>query len=220
MAAKKKKRSISTALRNYTHPAYGPYVAALGQLALSWNGLHESLSAIFAALLWHEAPGRADALWNSSNLDRPKREMLKAAVVTCPQDDLRRWPTLKDDLLWVMHQTDVLEDARNTAIHSPLFCQITLTPPDGLTVVVTPGVHRQNPRALRLAKKDLLTEFRWCRDSCMTLSHYVGGIMAVVVWYREYGDNPIILPWPKRPSLPNRGQKKTRRTQQYRIHLE
>ena len=93
---------------------------------------------------------------------------------------------------------------RNTAIHSPLLAQsdgnVTVL---GMSIPVrsvAPNLWLQNPRAMKLAQKDLLTEFRWCRDAALLLRDYALSL--------DYATMPEDYPWPERPSLPNRGQKK------------
>jgi hypothetical protein len=158
---------------------------------------------------------RTQAIWNSANFDRPKREMLKGAIKTCDSDDLQRWPSLESDLLWALHQIDSLEDARNTALHSPL---LSFVSKQFNGSIVIPNLIHRNPRALRLTEKDLLTEFRWCRDSCMVLRRYLDDALLTIAKHR--GAEKLETPWPKRPSLPNRGQRKIRQTRPRRARPE
>jgi len=214
MAATRKKLRLP---RRFTSHMFQPYVIAIGQLSLSWNSLHEALATLFMIALWDESMERAHGIWNSSNFDRPKREMLKGVIKAATEDEITRWPRLVEDVLWLLHQVDVLEDARNDAIHSPFLSFFLEDGTDKKHVqAVIPSLIHQNPRAIKLAKKDLLTEFRWCRDSCITLRDYayrMSGAMS-----EHYAPGVVHAPWPNRPSLPNRGQKKTRPIRQRQAH--
>jgi hypothetical protein len=112
------------------------------------------------------------------------------------------YPRLKGDLLWLLKQIDALEDARNTAIHSPLLAASDAWHIIGHTQPVAPNLWLKNSRAKRLEQKDLLTEFRWCRDAALILRDYALSL--------DYATMPDDFPWPDRPALPNRGQRKRR----------
>ena len=188
----------------FTDKIFEPYVMAIGQLALAWNDLHEKLGWLFATFL---TPGElAPLLWNAPQFDRQKRALLEAATNAMPPLTQSDYPRLKEDILWLLKQVNSLEDARNTAIHSPLLAQ---SDRDVLVFGVTisirsvaPNLWLQNSRAMKLAQKDLLTEFRWCRDAALLLRDYALSL--------DYATMPEDYPWPDRPSLPNRGQKKAR----------
>lgn len=60
------------------------------------------------------------SVWQSAHYDRPKRHMLKAAILNQTEDFETRFPLLKDDLLYIIGQADTVEEARNNAIHAPL----------------------------------------------------------------------------------------------------
>jgi len=193
----------------FTEKIFKPYVSAIGELALAWNDLHEKLGILF---IGHFSPHRlASALWNSQQFDRPRRSMLKVVIENLPELTQSDYPRLRDDVLWLLGEVDKLEDARNTAIHSPLLLKVddsrlavgNITVNLGVPSVV-PNLWLKNSRAMKLEQKDLLTEFRWCRDASMVLRDY-----ALML---EYATMPEECPWPDRPSLPNRGQKRTRRS--------
>lgn len=197
-----------------TAPIYKPYVVAIGQLALAWNQLHEALALLFIELLANGHAYPATDMWNAAAFDRQKRLLLKSLLRTV---DLK-YPAklqMKADLEWTLVEIDKVEDARNDAVHSPL----TVTPEgkvlgmltaDGKQVrvpvtinKVVPSAAFDNRRALKLLNKDLLSEFRWCRDMSLTLTEYVGDV------YQSVAANPSeSAAWPARPSLPNRNSKK------------
>jgi hypothetical protein len=181
----------------FAGPKYKPYALAIGQLALAWNALHEDLALLFIELLANGRAYPATDLWNSAAFDRPKRAMLRSLVKTghSKHDEFLK---LGPDLNWLLDQVDRVEDVRNDAIHSALvFYRDDDRSPQstGLAGRVTPSVAFGNPRAAKLAKRDLLTEFRWCRDASVVLSAFAGSLYEAVAARGE---------WPNRPSLPNR----------------
>jgi hypothetical protein len=191
----------------FTARIFKPYVIAIGELALAWNDLHETLGMLF---LGHfSAEQSAAALWNSQNFDRQRRALLKAVAQNMSEKIGADYPRLRGDILWLLTEIDKLEDARNTVVHSPLLTQETETTIVlGLAIPkssVLPNLRLGNTRATKLEKKDLLTEFRWCRDAALVLRDYA----LTLEWATMVDETP----WPDRPSLPNRGQKRTRRDQ-------
>jgi hypothetical protein len=103
---------------------------------------------------------------------------------------------LVEDVGWICSRADVVEDARNDALHSPLWAYER--GPFG--IVVMPIVGFGHVRARKLFEKNLLVEFRWCRDAAVALSIYARAI-------NESLSDPM-RPWPDRPSWPNRGRTK------------
>jgi len=191
---------------------YMPYAITIGQLTLAWNALHETLAMLFFVAIANGRTRSALEIWNSAVYDRPKRAMLKAAVADNVLSDSQ--PQFASDVLWLCGEADKLEDSRNSAIHSPL---IFHSPSNALSVQrgtagkVLPLVAFGNPRAMKLHKKDLLTEFRWCRDAAVTLNDFAKSLFFAV------GSD---APWPRRPSLPNRGQRKIRQVAQRPARLK
>jgi hypothetical protein len=203
----------------FTERELRPYVTAIGQLSLAWNALHEQLAAIFRLLLDRQITkideyGMEDGgderpikLWTSSKFDRPKRDMLKAAVSTITEEERSAFPKLVEDVTWILQRADSLEDARNDAVHSPLLLlgSNKATREVFGSAFVIPDLLHGNPRGIKLAQKDLLLEFRWCRDAALILRDFayrISGSLSLGV---------VVFPWPERPSLPNRGEKSKRR---------
>ena len=155
---------------------------------------------------------RLAGIWSSSLYDRPKRSMLEALLSPLVVDDFIAFPDFLEDIKWILSETDKIEEIRNNAVHAPL--KMDLRP--GVTVdhflhgkafVVAPNVEMKNIRELRLLQKHpgqitLLKEVRWARDASALLRDFTQRI----VWALTDDEHP----WPRRPSLPNRGQKKTR----------
>jgi hypothetical protein len=190
----------------------------------AWNALHEQLAAIFYKLLDRQVTrldeygmeGDGDErpikLWTSSKFDRPKREMLKAVIDTLSDEEQAAFPKLAEEVTWILQRADSLEDARNDAVHSPLLLLGSTKVTQAIFGdMVIPDLMHGNPRSMKLARKDLLIEFRWCRDTSLVLRDFASqtsGSLALGV---------AVFPWPDRPSLPNRGLKKTPRSAQSRL---
>jgi hypothetical protein len=146
------------------------------------------------------------AIWNAASFDRPKRALLKAALITATADEQAKYPKMVSDISWILDRTNDLEDLRNDGVHAPLVVlgdtRNAASPSRflGLTgAFVMPALALRNIRANKLHKKDLLKEFRYCRDATLVLRDFVVRIDTAL---SRSG------PWPNRPSLPNRGQKK------------
>jgi hypothetical protein len=174
----------------FTEKTWRPYVLVIGQLALAWNAFHESLAGIFYLLLSRQSELHEDededrdqrpiALWASANFGRAKRQMLKAVVETERDEITKAFPGLKDDLLWILAQADKLEDSRNNSVHYPLIDA-------GFSLIpgwVIPNLLYGNERAKRLVPKegqpipkDILAEFRWCRDAALVLRDFTEAII-------------------------------------------
>ena len=192
--------------QRYTSPEFKPYVTALGQLALAWNDLQESLKALFWTLM-NPRPQAGDSVthtplwvWSSIKSDRSQREMLKAAI-NHPQTQWDR-NEIKDDVNWLIEKANSLEDSRNDAIHSPLFSvDKSLYGTWPRSEKVAPAWRLFNPRAAKLSQRtSLLGEFRYCRDTAITLAEYALHIDSALI-------NPTRRAWPNRPSLPTRPPK-------------
>jgi hypothetical protein len=190
--------------QRYTTPAFRPYVTALGQVALAWNDLQDSFAGLFWTTMLSQRPQAGDMfdytalhVWHSIRSDRSQRTMLQAAVNNSSIDWQR--PTLKGDVKWMLKTADKIEDARNDAIHSPLFAVdhslygMTSTSNEP----IAPAWWLFNPRAAKLSQRqNLLHEFRYCRDAAIVLSDYVRGIDHALINAQR--------PWPDRPRLPTR----------------
>ena len=63
----------------FTSKSFRAYAAAIGQVALTWNDLHETLGMLFMEVAF-EGSLKAEDAWQSLIVDRAKREMLKAVL--------------------------------------------------------------------------------------------------------------------------------------------
>jgi hypothetical protein len=150
-----------------THRVFRPYALALGQLALAWNDLHLALEMLFCTAMGGGFINPVLAIWNALKSDRSQREILLAAVKSTP---INGGPAkLAEEIEWICRRVDVLEDARNDALHSPLWG----SPRGPGLPVVSPVVGLGHARASKLLGKNLLDEFRWCRQSSTLLRDYV-----------------------------------------------
>ena len=197
--------------QRYTAPEFKPYVAALGQLALAWNDLQESLKGIFWTLSMDGPPQEGDFanyaplhVWAALPSDRQQRDILKALVDNIPPYWGR--PKLVEDVNWLLGEARALEQARNDCIHSPLFAVdyslYGLPGPEK----IAPAYWLLNTRAAGLQKRSeilgLLGEFRHTRDRAIVLSDYAQEINLVIARPQR--------PWPRRPAMPTRQAKKGR----------
>jgi hypothetical protein len=187
----------------FTEPEFRPYVTAIGQAALAWNDLHERLALLFCSIMGGGWIDRPMGVWFSSQFDRPRRAMLRSAAETATGDEIGRHPTLVDDLVWVITQTDKLEDERNNMVHAPLYRVRPARYMFGLSGVM-PNTMLGNTRAKRLDKSDILFEFRRIRDTALVLRDFASAMDVALTRER--------VPWPERPSLPARAPETKSRT--------
>jgi hypothetical protein len=181
-----------------------PYVAQLGLLVFAWNKLQDNLAALFWFITGIPNGIIPFAIWNTIESDRTQRKMLeaatKAAVSALNAKEELKNTRVKDDILWLIHQTDSLADQRNDAIHSPYWFVIG---PGPMTMV--PNDFQSHPRAkklkMKLEHKTLLEEFKWCNESADALATFAKRL-TMSLRNQE-------IAWPDRPKLPNRGQKKS-----------
>ena len=176
-----------------TNRVFTPYAIALGQLALAWNGLHETLALLFSMIMGGGDIGRYLAIWHAIKVDRAQRDILLAAARAAELSG-SPYPKLVSDLKWICGKANAVEGARNDALHSPLW-GARRGPGSALVMPITGLGH---VRAQELQAKDLLSEFRWCRDAALVLTQFVRDLDAAI---SEFG-----LAWPDRPAWPNRGQ--------------
>lgn len=191
--SKRRKESWEKDIIPYTDPAFRPYVTALGQLALAWNGLHSSLAVLFCSVMGGGSIDQYLAVWSSITNDRMQRDMLLAAAknpACCAAQD---FPKLVETIEHILGQANDLEDRRNNALHAPLVGLRNYKPKP----LIIPIIGHRNKRALRLWDKDLLKEFRYCRDYCVILRDFV----VELEWALRSQRNA----WPDTPKRPNRG---------------
>ena len=177
------------------HAAFVIYAAAVGKVAHSWNFLHERLGGLFADVTGMDR-NIALAIWYSTESDRSQDNMLKAAIAASPDDRwLPRLPNAKAELLWMIERVINLAEARNNAIHAP--CSFVI---DSGSHQMAASIFSGHKRAKNLLGKKLLEEFEWCERRAEALSRFADRASTALRFER--------YPWPERPALPTRGQKK------------
>jgi hypothetical protein len=206
MKAKKPSARLTRPTQRYTAREFRPYVAALGQLILAWNDMQES----FAELFWHSTLSRGPRpgdsidytplrIWRSLHSDRQQRGLLRSIVDHLPHNWGR--PEAVSFLKNALSQADRLEERRNDAIHASLFYKAESlygqVHPGGEQIV--PATYLLNNRAQNLQKrKNILAEFRYCRDCAITLSDHVQEVSSALV--NPHFAWPEILKMPHPPS--------------------
>jgi len=179
----------------YTDKAFRPYASALGEIALAWNDLHVALSLVFSSLLSignfnMGNIGTSQAIWQNITSDRMQRNVL---VAVAAQSDLALTSQEQyEDIKWLCNQATSWEDFRNDALHSPLWGV-----PNEAGTIIGPVIGLGHIRANKLRNKNLLIEYRLCRDSVSELRNYAMRI-------DECLSKRQTIAWPKRPKMPKR----------------
>lgn len=191
--------------QKFSRQEYRAYALAIGQASIAWNYLQEELGAAFALLVVKRGYDGA-TVWYANNFDRPRRELLKAALSKAyevdPTEEMRqRRHHVHTEILWVISEADKLEELRNTILHSPISNfddpNIGFFPAIGVSADKSKG----NPRAKKLQEADDgLRQIRWFRDAATILGNYVHVLYWSLLTKAET--------FPDRPKLPNRGRKK------------
>jgi hypothetical protein len=171
-----------------THPAFRPYAIALGQLALAWNDLHLSLATLFCTAMGGGFVNPVLAIWNALKSDRSQREILLAAAKATLANG--RSQKLAEEIEWICKRADALEDSRNDALHSPLWG----APRGPGAPLVSPVVGLGHVRANKLLGKNLLAEFRWCRECSTKLRDYATELDMAFSRGRPLPDRPRLPP--------------------------
>jgi hypothetical protein len=219
--AKERAKDIPQGLHRFTEREFEPYALAIGQFCLAWNDLHERLGVVFSTLCagkhyqaqrWTKATVRNfsryinsfsihAAIWHSGHYDRPKRDMLRAAIANSRLTE--KFLRLTEDVGDLLNHADSLEDMRNTVVHTPFQWagSYTQEQPDGRRAV-RPNLFLGNKRAQRLSKisftKAILDEISQSRDAVLALRDYALLIESALVSGKASA-------WPGKLRLPNRG---------------
>jgi hypothetical protein len=188
----------------FTEPQFRPYVLAIGQFLLAWNDLHERLATLFAQAQATNVK-QSLAIWDKTRSDRAKRRLLEAAIKHLPESITKQRPSLVKEIIWILGVVNDLEGARDDAAHGPLFSLRTANFYDALVRgsleskdEVLPNTAFGNERAIRLNKdaRNLLRNIRYANRRTLVLRDYV--IAVDTAWVN------VRMPWPDRPSLPDR----------------
>lgn len=175
---------------------FKPLAVEIGWIAYEWNRLQEALAELFSDAM--EAKTLiAFNVWHSVRSDLAQREMLKAAATyreaTAAPEAKPLWSAVLD----LIHETDKISHKRNDALHVPLVFVNDLRA-DNIEIE-TLGFFG-NPKARKLATKELIKEFNWYRNSAATLAQYAQ-ILHFAFNASEH------FPLPPKPVLPTLGQR-------------
>lgn len=174
----------------------------IGKLVFAWGNLHIALSHIFSFVLDQSVMGVPHAVWHSTPSDRTQRGMLAAAINKCTYPGSRKKrPHVTDRLIesaqWLLKEVDALANQRNTIVHSGYL--IHQKPDKTLIPVFNP---LSGPKALASYGKVVLpNDIQHLRRKTEVLADYATAIH----WALSKPDGG--RPWPKKPSLPTRGQR-------------
>jgi hypothetical protein len=176
---------------------FRPVALEIGWIAYEWNRLQEALAELFSDVLDTKI---AFAVWHSVKSDLAQREMLIAAInskfpeAADPKNDTKE----RTSLVWLTTEANKLSHKRNDALHLPFFF---VNHPDHIEML--PFYLFGNPKAKKMAPKDLIKEFKWYRASASVLATYAENLHYALT-FQDQG-----YPWPSRPSLPHLGQSPT-----------
>lgn len=185
--------------------AFAPYLKAVGEVVNAWNKLQDQLLKIFLSITGMPQD-MAAAVWHAPRSDSVQRDMLRAALRATPDDKWSgRLATARDDIFSLLNRADKLSEERNDAVHAPVSLAI-----DGDKLVPFPMYFFGHPKAIRLKGKDIVPEFKRCKDAAITLREYAEKI--------ETGLNFSTYPWPDKPALlaPQQAKNQTNPSRQAR----
>jgi hypothetical protein len=183
--------------------AFAPYTQAAGEVINAWNKLQEQFNRLFVALTAMPRD-MATAIWHSARCDSLQRQMLTAALAATPDEKWTgRLSAGKDDIRALIRCASDLAEDRNDAIHAPVSLAI-----DGAKLVPIPVYFNGNPRAKRLKGKDILVEFRRCRDTANLLREFAEKVETALSFPSyAWPDKPaLLIPSPKKNRVRNQGR--------------
>src|SRR5258705_7357991 len=120
-----------------THKSFRPYVTAIGQAAVAWNGLHEALRDIFWVLSDNDKP-TSSATWYAIRSDRSQRSMIRA-IAKVDKETGEISEAIFKRIEWLLGECETLANKRDEVIHAPLIS----TTQHG----IYPNAHSGNPIA-------------------------------------------------------------------------
>jgi len=176
------------------------YKKLLGEVAYSWNKLHETLAKLFATIIGGDSR-MILAAWHSQVSDRSQREMLRAAIGAVEEHIWeRRLPEARKDLIWLLDRADSLASMRNYAIHAPVNPSVDFSKRE---FVIEPDWFSGNTKAKFLQGKNILDEFAWYTARGRYLDDYAQAARSALVHNSEV--------WPPKLPEPTRGQNRSRK---------
>jgi hypothetical protein len=173
---------------------FKPLAVEIGWIAYEWNRLQETFAELFIDVLGSD-PAIALKVWHSLRSDLAQREMLRAAVDHKAATATPEFKPIWAEILWLIKEATDLSMKRNDALHVPF---VFITHPDKIEVL--PLYFLGNPKAKKLATREVLKEFQWYRASGAVLADYAMSLHYAVT-------EPEIFPSRGRPVMPSLGQK-------------
>jgi len=176
-----------------------PLAAKVGQLAIAWNELHETLSKLFELVV--DSPHRkmGVSMWHSTDND------------FCTTEDAasRRWAVQETQTTsirgysWVLNRIDdTLRHNGNDVVHSPYLHIYGLAKASKLHVM--PDVHSESPRAKSLFNKmvadGLAEHIEEAPQLADRLGDFANNMFRTIL-------NPTERSWQQRPKLPRAHRK-------------
>jgi hypothetical protein len=183
----------------------------LGRLVRRWSWLHERLAGVFRlASATHQSI--ADAIWHSSKSDAAQRDMLIAALGASlkelkllTNDDHNAFQQrIFDEYIWIAKEIGKHSHDRNDLIHSPIALFFASGAVEFEAIVT--DVY-SNPRAKKLAEKELFQLCRWLSSFCDDMGKHLALVDQAV---RLGGKIPSRPKFKQRSELPTRRQPPTR----------
>lgn len=200
------KRSSPIVRHRFNEPHFKPYAAAIGELILAWNDLHERLAMLFAQAMVSANVKQSLAIWHKTRADMTKRNLLDAAIKTLSESELKGRPKVVKEIAWILTTTKDLEGLRDDSVHGPLHAlpksifemDKILAEGNIFGLTVRPNNFFGNTRAQRLNEKatSLLRDFKYAKQRILILRDYA--IAIDTAWAN------VQIPWPDRPELPDR----------------
>jgi hypothetical protein len=165
------------------------YQLAIGKIIWAWTEYHEMLAELYAHLHEKEKWSESLADWHSEKDDhRARAKLLRVA-----KEKLAVGSRGLDAITWIVKATDqVLRDNRNIAAHMPL---MSYTDEHGKHEIL-PMTLLGNPRAIQMARRDVLTNYQLLELRINLIKNYA---IMIDLKLRERPDHP--QEWPERPRL-------------------
>jgi len=132
------------------HEVHLSHAAAIGEIAIAWNTLHELFGNIFHMLLSPANHEYCWAAWHSISSDSQQRTILNAVINATLKDAPN---AVLQELKWVLHR--VAPQERNASIHTPFMAIIE----EG-AIKYVPSHQSGHRYATQLKGKDLKVEFK------------------------------------------------------------
>jgi hypothetical protein len=185
--------AMKTPSEEQLEKAYNEYALALGLVVHSSNRLQETLARLFRTIVGGDSR-IVDAVWHSSKSDAAQRDMFRAALQGCTRHKWEtRLPAARDDLIWLIIESDKFANKRNDAVHAP--CLFTAI---GTLAEVVAQQDTLNQKAKNLRDKKLLEEFQLYTKIACVLDSFATKAKAALVHHT--------VSWPEKPLMPTRGQ--------------